>query len=224
MPFEIPQDTITVQLTAEKTIPTETVKVSTSITMSVTAAEASDVRTTITEKLKGILDADWALTALNRQPDASGREVVRAAAVARVPERDAAGFAHKCKTASVEGFQVAAGEVDYSPPKNVVAEAKIELRKKLYEMAGDEVELIQQTLTSNAADRQWRVADISFNDVPAVPMNNILRAKGITMESTIAASAYAGNAPGGGGEVGLTQKVSLFATVVIARVVVNPVD
>lgn len=220
MSFAIVQDTVTVQLTAEKSIPTETVKVSAGITMSVTAAEAGDVRTTITEKLKGILDADWALTSLNRRPDASGREEVQAAAVARVPEKTAAGFAHKCKQASTEGFQVRAGEVDYSPPKNVIAEAKIELRKKLYEMAQDESDIVAQSLASSHADRSWRVADIAFSDVTPVPMNNMIRAKGLEMAST-----YIGNAPGGGGdEVGLTQKVTLVATVTIARVVVNPVD
>lgn len=223
MPFEIPQDTVTVQLTAEKSIPTETVKVSAGITMSVTAAEAEDVRATITDKLKSILDADWSLTALNRTPDASGREQVRAAAVARVPEKQAAGFAHKCKQASVEGFQIAAGEVDYSPPRDVVAEAKIELRKKLYGMAQEEVEIISEVIDGRGADRAWRVADISFADVAPVAMNNIVRAKGMMAESV--GMAYAGNAPGGAGsEVGLTQKVSLFATVTIARVAVNPVD
>jgi hypothetical protein len=222
MSFQIVQDTVTVQLTAEKSIPTETVKVSAGITMSVTAAEAGDVRTTITEKLKGILDADWSLTALNRRPDASGREQVEAAAVARVPEKDAAGFAHKCKQASTEGFQVRAGEVDYTPPKNVIAEAKIELRKKLYGMAQEEVGFVTESINAVGVDRAWRVADIQFSDVPAVPMNNIVRSKGLEMA---ASSAYLGNAPGGsGGEVGLTQKVTLFATVTIARVVVNPVD
>lgn len=222
MSFEIVQDSVTVQLSAEKSIPTETVKVSTGITMSVTAAEATDVRTTITNKLKSILDAEWSLTALTRRPDASGREQVEAAAVARVPEQDAAGFAHKCKQASVEGFQVRAGDVDYTPPKSIVAEAKIELRKKLYEMAQEEVGHISTALPQDGADRKWRVADISFNDAPMVHMNNIRQAKGMMVESM----AYANTqAPAGGhGEIGLTQKVSLFATVTIARVVVNPVD
>lgn len=223
MSFEIVQDSVVVQLSAEKSIPSDTVRVSVGITLSVTAAEAGDVRTTITNKLKTMLDAEWSLTSLDRRPDASGREQVTAAAVARVPEADAAGFAHRAKQASTEGFQVLPGAVDYSPPKSVVAEAKIELRKKLYEMAQEEAILIQQSLTSNAADRQWRVAGVDFADAPYVAQNNMLRGKGIE------ATAYAsmGNAPGGasgGEEVGLTQKVSLFATVTIARVVVNPVD
>lgn len=221
MSFEIVQDSVVVQLSAEKSIPSDTVRVSVGITLSVTAAEAGDVRATITSKLKDMLDAEWSLTSLDRRPDASGREQVQAAAVARVPEAQAAGFAHRAKTASTEGFQVLPGAVDYSPPKSVVAEAKIELRKKLYIMAQEEAELVAQTMTSNAADRQWRVAGVDFADAPYVANNNMLRGKGL--ESTAYASI--GNAPGGAGdEVGLTQKVSLFATVTIARVVVNPVD
>lgn len=221
MTFEIPQDTVTVQLSAEKTIPTETVKVSASITLSVTSAEAVDVRKVITDKLKTILDADWSLTALNRQPDASGREQVTAAAVARVDEGLAAGFDNKCKQASGEGIQIRAGSVDYSPPRNVVNEAKIELRKQLYGLAQEEVALVEASMTSTHADRGWRVADVAFTDVVPVAMNNIRGAKSMVLEST----AYAASAPGGGAsEIGLTQKVSLFATVTIARVVVNPVD
>ena len=220
MPFEIVQDSVVVQLSAEKSIPSDTVRVSVGIVMSVTAAEAGDVRSTITTKLKDMLAAEWSLTSLNRTTDDSGREQVKAAAVARVPENQAAGFAHKAKSASTEGFQVRPGEVDYSPPKNVVAEAKVELRKKLYEMAQEETALIQQTLGSDQADRQWRVAEVAFSDAPAVPVNNMLRGKGLE------ATSYAAAAPmgGAGEEVGLTQKVSLFASVTIARVVVNPVD
>jgi hypothetical protein len=226
MSFEIVQDSIVVQLSAEKSIPSDTVRVSVGITMSVTAAEAGDVRATITSKLKDMLDAEWSLTSLDRRPDASGREQVQAAAVTRVPEAEAACFAYRAKQASTEGFQVIPGLVDYSPPKSVVADAKIELRKKLYEMAHEETILVQQSLkslTSNAADRQWRVAGIDFADAPYVVNNSMIR-------STASATAHAsiGNAPGGayvdGNEVGLTQKVSLFATVTIARVVVNPVD
>jgi hypothetical protein len=223
--MEIVQDTVTVQLSAEKSIPTETVKVSAAIILSVTAAEAGDVRSTITSKLKGILDAEWSLTALNRRPDASGREQVEAAAVARVPESEAAGFAHKCKQASVEGFQVSAGVIDYSPPRNVVNDAKIELRKELYQLAANEAEAIQAVLASGEADRGWRVADITFNDVQPVAMNNIRGAKGLESTAYAMSNSLVGAAPGGGGgEVGLTQKVSLYATVTLARVVVNPVD
>ena len=224
MSFEIVQDSVVVQLSAEKSIPTDTVRVSVGITLSVTAAEAGDVRTTITSKLKDMLDAEWSLTSLDRRPDASGREQVQAAAVARVPEGDAAGFAHRAKQASTEGFQVLPGAVDYSPPKSVVAEAKEELRKKLYGMAHAEAKLVQESIPANdEADRGWRVAGIDFADAPYVAQNNMIRGKGLE------ATAYAsiGNAPGaagGGAEVGLTQKVSLFATVTIARVVVNPVS
>jgi hypothetical protein len=222
MSFEIVQDSVVIQLTAEKSIPTDTVKVSVGIRMSVTAAEAVDVRTTITGKLKTLLDAEWSLTSLDRRPDDSGREIVSAAAVARVSESAAAGLAHKATQASVEGFKITAGPVDYTPPRNVVAEAKKELRKKLYEMASEECELLQQVLTSNAADRQWRVAGVDFNDTPYVAQNNVLRGKGLEAASYMATSNAA---PGGGGEeVGLTQKVSLFASVTMARVVVNPVD
>lgn len=213
---EIIQDTATVTFNVEEAIVSDTVKVEVRATMAVAAEDATDVRGQILGALKNVLDVEWAFVSLNRYEDQAGLERVDATATARIPEAQVAGLAKKAQAASVAGLKLIPGQVDYSPARNKVEEVIKTLRRKIYRLAQEEAEALQEA-AGKTAKGKWRVQDITFNSGSASFANNAraMNVKGMALEATSYASAPAGGADG----LDLTQKVGLSATVVLARTV-----
>lgn len=213
MSFEIPQDNVTINISVEEAIVSDTVKATINVALSTTSEDATDVRSTILDALKSVLDTEWAFTRLDRHSSASGLEEVHATATARIPEAKAAGLVEKTKIASRQGLQLTAGALDYNPARNVVDDKIKDLRKAIYMKAQEEAAILNETVNDGAAGR-WRVGMIEFSGGNVFANNS----RGMMLEAT----SY--SAPkGGAGESGLdlTQKVSLTATVALQRVVLS---
>ena len=218
MAQEVIQDVVNVSFSVEEAIKSDTVKITIQATLAVKAAEAIDVRGQIVTALKNVIDTDWAFVSLDRREDDAGLERVSATATARIPEADAAGLASKCQTASVAGLKLTPGAVDYSPARNVVDEAITKLRRKIYALAQEEAEALEDA-AGKVAKGKWRVGEINFS-AGASFANNGMRAKGMMLESAGYSAAPA--ALGGGAEgMDLTQKVQLVASVALHRTVLG---
>lgn len=216
MTQEVIQDSATVTFTVEEAIVSDTVKVEVKATLAVKAEEAGDVRGQILGALKNVLDTEWAFVSLNRYEDGAGLERVDAVASARIPEAQVAGLAKKAQAASVAGLKITPGQIDYSPARNKVEEAIKGLRRKVYALAQEEAKALQE-LAGEEAKGKWRVQEVSFQSAGASFANNAraMNVKGMALEAASYASAPMGGADG----LDLTQKVSLSASVTLARVV-----
>lgn len=212
---QIIQDSVSIEVSVEESIVSDTVKVSMEVVLATKAEDATDVRGTILTGLKAVLDVDWAFTRLDRNTDRSGLEFVEATATARVPEGQLAGLDAKSKSASREGFQVTVGELDYNPARNVIDATVVELRKRIYAKAQEEANTLNE-LIANDTNGKWRVAGVHFgHGGPRMKTAN----SRMMLESAMPAAASYGDMGGGGESLDLTQKVGLTATVSLQRVV-----
>lgn len=215
MAREIIQDSAEVSFTIEEAIVSDTVKVTISANLAGKAEDTTDVRTQITTALKGVLDVEWAFTKLDRREDSSGLERVSATATARIPEGQVAGLASKARAASVAGLKLTVGSVDYSPAASKVEEVIKGLRRKLYALAQEEANILQETAGQDASGK-WRVNSVSF--APQAYNSPFNVARSYSGNVTASLEAAGGGAPEG---LDLTQKVSLTAQVTLARVVLG---
>lgn len=219
MAQEIIQDHVNVTFAVEEAIVSDTVKVTIQATLAVKAEDAVDVRGQITAALKNVIDADWAFVALDRREDEAGLERVSATATARIPEAQVAGLTAKCQAASVAGLKLSAGYVDYSPARNAVDQAITNLRRKIYALAQEEAEALQEA-AGKTAKGKWRVGNISFSGQQNFSAQRMAN-KGMMLEAS--AASYASDIGGGAADAGmdLTQKVTLNANVQLHRTVLG---
>jgi hypothetical protein len=132
---------------------------------------------------------------------------------ARIADSDAALLHKKVADLSKAGLKIQVLALDYSPERNKIEAAKQSLRQRVYKLAHEEAEILNQAIPQ--AVYPWRVGSIDFargNDG-----QNVLRS------ATYATVATAATVDPEGGEaepIDVAYKVGITATVRLTRSVV----
>lgn len=154
-------DTLRYRAIAQRTLAQETVCVSVSVALLVSAAQTDQaaLQRQIREALgRFIPNVDWVFSTLHRQANPTvGFEQINLRASARIPSAENCNLNERTRRASREGLTLSGAQVDYSLPVSLV-------NKVVHELRGE----IVSTVLSELADferqtgRKWRIGDIEF--------------------------------------------------------------
>lgn len=167
VPPPVIEDQVTLSLSVEDWVRTESAKVSLVVDAAGQGAEAATLRDELVKVARGIADkADWRIVALDRQPDSAGLDRWRAVLEARLPEAQLANLADRAKKASRPGLQVQIGAVEFDPTLAELEAARGTLRANIYRQVNAELERLKQAFP----DRAFRVGRVDFaEEVVTVP-------------------------------------------------------
>lgn len=159
----IEEDTITLKLSAEKTVTNTTAKVLAELTGMITRdrteAEVKKLIHTVARKL--IPTDDWQFANINRTAHPSGYEQITLIASVRVPEAENRALDKRRQEASRpdEGLTITRVSVDLSFPTSLIETTERELRLNVIAKALDEAKVL-----GDALGRTYRIKTINFDD------------------------------------------------------------
>jgi len=214
-PWPPVMDTVSLNLSAEDWVKTETARVSLIIDAAGNGVEAGVVREELLKAARAVADAEWRLIRLDRRHDEAGLERWQAEMEARLPENRLSGLTERARKASRPGLQVQVGQVAFDPTLAEMEGAKTRLREEIYRRVTEEV----QRLETAFPDRDFRLASVDFMDFEQFPphpvpmtMSREKMDSPHTMEMMVA--------PAGG--PGVQEKLRLNARVVLSAFASQP--
>src|ERR1051326_6362142 len=98
--MQIPFDEVQCELSAERDIVTDSVRVVVQATLTLAGKDSTRVKATLGEVLSGVLDGNWQFSSIEREEDKSGMEQAVAVASARVKEHATGGLVERLTKAS----------------------------------------------------------------------------------------------------------------------------
>lgn len=200
------QDTINFELTVEKVIVNDTVKMVANIEALVTTEQSDgELRAEIRTTMKKFIDTDWQFSNLQRRADSAGFERVSLQASARVSETENYNLDARAREVSRPGLTVSYVQVDTSVPQARIDAAEQEMRLALLAKATDEA-----TKVADLTRRSYRVHTVNFNTQADISLSN--RSKGITLTNGM---TYGSGFSDEGG-LGNAQKLTMRASVALA--------
>jgi hypothetical protein len=203
-----PDDTVSLALTVEDWVQTQTVRTVLAVDAAFPGADAGKVRGEILGAVKKLAEgADWRFTRFDHNDDASGLERWNATLEARLPEAQLSGLSDRAKQASKPGLQITFQQADFSPTLAETEAAKAKLRGDMYKKINEALTQLNQA----EPDRKYRVMHVNFNDnmVTSRPANNLMMA---------AAPAMRAKAGGEDESFERSEKLQLNANVTFAAV------
>jgi len=192
-------DMVTTTFSVEELIISDTVRVSLDITK-----VNSDASFNLKKTLREVYDVDWAIIKLSRYDD-SGLERISASAVARIPENQVTTVNHNLREVSKAGLKITVSGLDYSPERNRVEETNNALRKRIYTLAQDEANSLNELVVESV---KWRVGSIEFNR-----QNEVIPKSA----NYITAAAFRSDENAVESTTDFSHKVSLSAAVTLVR-------
>lgn len=205
-----PDDTITLNLTSEDWVSTQTARAVINVE-AVVVGGAGAARASMIKAVNDTAKADWKLIAFNRSEDQTGLERWNAQYEARMPEGQLSGLYETVKKNSKAGMKLTVATIDFSPTLDEVEAVNAGLRVKLLKQVADQLKTINGTMP----DRQYRVSQVNFNSsgfMPPQPMP-MMYAKAAMADMAVAASPEMG-----GGSMERSQKIQMTANVVLAAI------
>lgn len=205
----IPMSEVSVDITAEEFIISETAKLSFSATFAMTDPTL-DAKAEVLEAAKQISDGDWYITGLNRNEDSSGIETVSYSLNVRIKDSGVGPIKGKIKAVNRPGLKFALLNTDYSPTRDQIAQGNKSLRRKVYEKANEELTVLNEVVKDG--DDAWIVGSIDFvthSGNNQYAKSNMLRTANVAMYNEAA-----GDEEDAGG---VTQKLVLTARVTFTR-------
>lgn len=195
-------DTVTLDLSLEKWVETDSATVRVAADLAVKAGGFGVARAAVQADLAKISDkAPWRLVGYDRLRDEAGFERWRITAEARLPSTALGGIGSTVGDLGEAGRSYALLGIDFTPTLAEREAALAELRAEIYQRAADELERLKAVYP----DRGYRVAAINIGQ-GAVP-----RPQATMMLRSEAAPKFAADASGGGDSV--AQKAELRASV-----------
>lgn len=211
------QDTITLDLSAEKVVVSDTVKIIATIQALVQPDKTdTELRADIRKMMKKLIEtAEWQFSNLTRNADPTGHERVTLQATARVSETENANLENRAREVSTPGLTVSQVIADTSIPATMLEEAEQALRIDLLTKLNTELAKINEVMKSDIV-QPYRVYQVKFQRT-ATDYSNAIRAKGGAMMA--AATSYGSGFGGDDGEdaLGNAQKITLHASCAFAR-------
>lgn len=200
-------DEVTLQLSAEDWVTTETARVEVVIeaTATETGTDAGDgMRDELLTAATSLApDAEWRIVTFDRFSDPSGLERSRAVAETRLPENGLGGLAGKARQASRPGLQVRIGQIEFTPQLAETETVRKRLRAEIYARVGEEIQALQAAFPQ----RSYRVGSIRFLDTrEPMPVAMMARAEAAPM------------AAGAKMPAGVSEKLRVNADVVLSAV------
>jgi len=212
--MNIPMNSVSVSVTAERYITAETVKLIFNVNF--VLDEGVDARAEVEKAAAEMIPgAEWYVTGMSKVEDArTGMEIATYRMNVRVKESVLNGLTKAIERTNRKGLTFELQDTDYTPTQAQMDEANKELRKELYAKAKDEAGLLNELISEN--DENWMVGSVNFQGdaVAAKAMRSQMynsRPAGMMLEAA---------AMGGGDdeeEAGITQRVSMTANVVLTR-------
>lgn len=213
----IPQDSVTVTLSTEEFVTSDTVKVIVAVNL-VQLEKGANARAEILTALRKLIDAEWRFSSLTRTED-TGMERVQAIAYVRVPEKDVSNVTVRVKEGKRTGLDLTIQNVDYAPPKKQIEETLAKLRNQIYMLAEQEVGKLNAAIKSDeTGGHKWRVGNVTFVDTASGNAN--VRAMNMVANSySVGAAAGAGAGASDDEDAGLdvTRRVMSVAKVTFSR-------
>lgn len=205
-----PDDTITVQLSAEDYVTATTGKVVLSVNAALKDADAASTRKEILAGAQKIAKTNWRITSFNKSTDQAGLERWSAALEARLPEAQLTGMTNAAKSASRPGLQFTLNSTELSPTLEELEAGRAKLRETLLAKANEELARVNK----NAGGRTYRIGAIEYGALGAAPMimkNAPMMAR--MAEMNVQAGSMAADS---GGSLAADQKIEMSATVMLA--------
>lgn len=210
------QDTMEFVIVAENTVVNDTVKLVANISAMIAGdTTEDDLRTDIKATMKKLIDVDWQFSNMTREADDSGLERVNVTASIRVKETENYNLEDRTKAASRKGLMITSVEVDTSVPQVMIDAAESDLRATLVTKAKEECQKL-----SAAMQDTYRVHSLRFS-----PVNNNVSLRAISNASITASAtkmAYGSGFSNDEDSLGNASKLTMQATITLARVVGNP--
>ncbi|MEA1677327.1 hypothetical protein [Nitrospirillum sp. BR 11163] len=152
------QDQVTLTLTAEDWVKTDTARVS--LTVDAGGGNAGSARADVLKAAQAVSDkGEWRVVSFDRQQDAAGLDHWRAALEARLPEAQLGGLADRARQASRAGLQIRVDGVDFTPTLAEQEAVRTRLRETLYRRVTEEI----KGLNAAFPGRDFRVGRVDFN-------------------------------------------------------------
>ncbi|HYC02289.1 MAG TPA: hypothetical protein VED40_03300 [Azospirillaceae bacterium] len=202
-------DQVTVQLTQEDWVRTETARV----TLVVDAVgNGGSVRDEVLKAAAGVSDrAEWRIVSFDRRQDEAGLDKWQAVLETRLPEASLGGLEERARKASRAGLQMRVAGVDFTPTVAEIEAARSRLRAQIYARVTEEL----KSVNAQFPGRAFRVAQVNFEAHPAsVPPPHYAKAERMAMA---AAPMENGAAPA----MDVAQKITLTAHVSFQAVAPN---
>lgn len=197
-------DSVTLQLSAEEWVETETATVRATVEAAFQGGQSGAVRDQVLAALaRTAPEGKWHLTSFDQLADPSGLERWRVVGQARLGEKQLGGIRQRADQASKPGLKVAIASVDFTPTLAEREAVAAKLREKIY--ADVKAELAR--LNGVYPDRKYRVRNLSINPGPPIEMPRF--------RATAQAPAAAGMAVAQDA-VSVSQKIVVNASAVLA--------
>jgi predicted secreted protein len=214
-----PEDIVSFSISTEGWVTTQSARVTMGVEAAVSAATAGTTRANMTKAVNDIVKADWRLVSFNREQDSTGLERWSATYEARIPENQLGGLGDKAKQTSKAGMQINVVDIDFSPTLEETQATISQLRVQIYKQVNDQL----SALNNSIQGRNYRISNISFNNVGAYPSQP--RAYMNKMRHTaqdMAVSSTPEIAVAGGGSMERSEKVTVTAHITYAATTPSP--
>lgn len=213
-PYAPPPDQIVLQLTSEGWVETKTAKLVASVETVLSGEQAAQQSGRVPPVFDELAKGDWRVTSSDRSRDASGLERWRVTAEVRVPEGALGGIYDKARQLSKPGQQLEVNQVDFSPTLAEREDTAAKLRADIYGRAAKEAAEVAKVWP----DRGFRVQRVDFENA-GIPRPMAYQDRGMKMErAQMAAAPMAA----GGGDIEVSERLVLNATVVLAAPAPRP--
>ncbi len=221
------QDTITFNLSAEKTVVNDTVKVTATIVSMVTPDQTetklkNEIRDMMGQFITPSKVTQWQFAGMQRERHASGYEQITLTATIRVPESENYSLDKRSRDVSKEGMQIVNVNVDTAPPASMIEDAENELRLMLLEKATVQLEAINKKLSA-----QYRIGNVGLGGASRSEFSNKFSnstnnrmAIGATGASGPSGFAY-GSGFDDENTLGNAVKLTMIATVTLSTIIVS---
>jgi hypothetical protein len=134
---------ITLQLTAEEWVTTQTAKVSVTLDALLNKEQIAKAQDNFQSALKKIApEVVWHITEFSRSPGKTSLEQLHAVAEARLPDNALAGLRERVHAQNSEGQTYTIQDIIYSPSTVEINTAKAKLRMQIYDQAKAELDRV----------------------------------------------------------------------------------
>lgn len=212
-----PDDVVTLNLTVEDWIQTQTAVVNMLIDAAIDSKAVAGAREDVTSILNSVVPgADWKILRFDRSRDSAGLERWQVLAEARLMDKQLTGLHDKAQKASSPGKQIRVAGIRFTPTLAEREAVEAKLRGQIYKRVADEIAALKATFP----DRAYRAGTISFNgraQPVSVPMARAAfktAAGGAPMET----AAPSPEPSGGGDSMAVAERMNLSASVILSTV------
>lgn len=195
---------VNLQLTANKWVTSQTVKVLVGVDAGLTDAGIEGLQSQVLNKLSQIAAGEWHITSFNRTQDKSGLESVHINAEARLAQSALPNLRGKAKSISKPGETYTITDVQFTPSEEEIMQADSALRAMIYQQAKAEIDVLNKAYP----EQKYYLYQIDFNMMPVMPM-----AKSMNAEYAMAAGSAAPSQP-----LNVGNRQIMTANVILASV------